>query len=59
MARKHELARADIMPMDQYAAVRKQRRQAIAALKKNRRVAVGPDASFYFECDETDRKSVV
>ena len=38
------------MPMEDYARTRKARRRSITALKKNRRVAVGPDATFYFEC---------
>ena len=50
---KHEIGRADIMSMETYANVRGERRRAIAALKKNRRMAVGPDATFYFECYDT------
>ena len=50
---KHEIGRGDIMPMEDYARTRKARRRSITALKRNRRVAVGPDATFYFECFET------
>ena len=50
---KHELTGADIMPMDEYVKVRSERRRAVTELKKNRRLAVGPDATFYFECFET------
>ncbi len=50
---KHELTRADIMAMDKYVKVRSQRRRALTELKKNRRLAVGPDTTFYFECFET------
>jgi hypothetical protein len=50
---KHEITRADIMPMEAYATVRRERRRAITELKKNRRMAVGPDATFYFECYDT------
>ncbi|HJO71972.1 MAG: DUF3501 family protein [Rhodospirillales bacterium] len=50
---KHEIIAADIMPLGDYAKVRKERRHAITELKRNRRVAVGPDATFYFECYET------
>ena len=50
---KHEIGRADIMPMEAYATVRRERRRAITALKKNRRMAVGPDATFYFESYDT------
>ncbi len=50
---KHEITRSDILPMEQYAEERSERRSQMAALKKNRRVAVGPDASFYFENYDT------
>jgi hypothetical protein len=50
---RHEITAADIMPMAEYAKVRAERRRAIAAMKKNRRVAVGPDATFYFENRDT------
>ena len=50
---KHEIGRGDIMAMEDYARTRKVRRRSITALKKNRRMAVGPDATFYFECFET------
>ncbi|MEE9545542.1 MAG: DUF3501 family protein [Rhodospirillales bacterium] len=50
---KHEITGADIMPMDEYVKARSERRRAVAELKKNRRLAVGPDATFYFECFET------
>ena len=50
---KHEISRADIMPMEAYTTVRRERRRAITELKKNRRMAVGPDATFYFESYDT------
>jgi len=50
---KTEITRADIMAMDDYALVRLDRRRAIGELKRPRRVALGPDATFYFECFET------
>jgi len=50
---KHEITAADIMPMEDYAKVRKQRRAEVTELKKDRRVHVGPDATFYFESYET------
>ena len=53
MTPQHEITPADIMPMDDYAAVRAERRKAMGELKKNRRVAVGPDATFYFESYDT------
>ena len=50
---KHEITAADIMPLEDYAKVRTERRRAVTELKRNRRVAVGPDATFYFECYAT------
>lgn len=53
MAAKHEIAREDILMPDQYAPVRKERRAALVALKRPRRIEVGPVATVYFECYET------
>jgi len=50
---KHDISRADILDMDAYGQVRAERRRAITQLKKNRRVSVGPDATFYFESYQT------
>ncbi|MEK7246110.1 MAG: DUF3501 family protein, partial [Pseudomonadota bacterium] len=44
---------ADIMSMDAYAKIRAERRRQISPLKASRRVAVGPDATFYFESHAT------
>jgi len=48
-----EITRDDIMDMDDYAAVRKERRRNITKMKTDRRVALGPDATFYFESYDT------
>jgi len=48
----------DILPRDAYAAMRASRRKEMAALKRNRRVAIGPDATAYFESFETMRHQV-
>lgn len=50
---RRALVRADIMDMADYAKVRRERRAAITALKRRRRLAVGPFATFHFECFET------
>ncbi len=50
---KTEITREDIMSMDDYGKVRKERRAAITAKKRDRRVLCGPDATFYFESYET------
>ncbi len=49
MTTKTEITRADIMAMSDYARERKDRRTQLAAVKKHRRMAVGPHATFYFE----------
>lgn len=41
------------MAMEVYAAERTQRRKDISTLKQRRRLAVGPFATFHFECYET------
>ncbi len=53
MSPRHEITRADILGMEDYVAVREERKRAVAELKKHRRVAVGPDATFYFESYDT------
>lgn len=45
----HAITPADILPYETYARERKERRTRITELKRARRVAVGPDATFYFE----------
>ena len=53
MMPKHEITRTDIMDRAAYAAIRAERRRAVTEMKKNRRISVGPDATFYFENFET------
>ncbi|MHA1568528.1 MAG: DUF3501 family protein [Alphaproteobacteria bacterium] len=53
MATKREITRDDIMPAETYALERKQRKRANAALKRDRRLDVGPFTTFYFESFET------
>jgi hypothetical protein len=50
---KHEITRADILPISVYEKERKDRRKAMAAVKAKRRLEVGPFATFYFENYET------
>jgi Protein of unknown function (DUF3501) len=50
---KHEITAADILSNADYAKVRDEKRRAIIAMKQNRRVAVGPHATFYFENYDT------
>jgi len=53
MSAKREITRNDILDMAEYARSRKERRSAMVARKKNRRVDIGPYAPAYFECYET------
>jgi hypothetical protein len=50
---KREIEKDDIMPLDVYTKKRKELRKGIVEYKKNRRVPLGPYATFYFESYET------
>lgn len=50
---KKQITPADILPPAEYAKRRAAMRAEIVAKKKNRRIEVGPVATFYFECYET------
>ena len=50
---RRELTRDDIMPLADYAKIRRERRREISELKKRRRLEVGPFATFYFENYDT------
>ena len=52
-ARKKQITKADILPPAEYAKRRAAMRSEIVRKKKNRRIEVGPFATFYFECYET------
>ncbi len=52
MTQKTELTRDNIMPMTEYAKIRKERRREIVAAKRDRRMEIGPVAVIHFEsCD--------
>ena len=53
MSRKNTIDRSDILDLKFYATVRKARRAEMIAQKKNRRVAVGPNATLHFESYQT------
>jgi hypothetical protein len=53
MPNKHELTAADIRPWAEYASARAEHRKRVSAIKRNRRVEVGPDVTFYFESFDT------
>ena len=53
MAAKREITLSDIMAPADYAARRRELKSEIGAKKRDRRVAIGPDAMFYFESYDT------
>lgn len=53
MTNKHTISQSDILSMADYGAIRANRRKSISELKRDRRVSVGPFATFYFENYET------
>jgi hypothetical protein len=50
---RREIQKEDIMPLDVYTKNRKELRKNIVNFKKDRRIALGPYATFYFESYET------
>ncbi len=48
-----QIQKQDLLPQDSYAKNRKQLRRELIKFKKNRRIALGPYATFYFESFET------
>ncbi len=50
---KREIQKEDIIPLDMYIEKRRELRKNIVHFKKNRRIALGPYATFYFESYET------
>lgn len=47
------ITKEDLLPLDAYTKVRRQMRKELVEFKKNRRILLGPYATFYFECYET------
>ena len=50
---KRVIEKKDIMPLDVYTSQRKELRKKIVEFKKDRRIPLGPYATFYFESYET------
>jgi len=50
---KRQIEKEDLLPSDVYAKNRKQIRKDLVEFKKDRRIALGPYATFYFESFET------
>lgn len=53
MTAKRDLTHSDIISMDDFAALRDDRRRALLPVKQLRRIALGPWATFYFESWDT------
>ena len=47
------IQKSDLLPLDVYEKNRRQMRKDLVEFKKDRRVPLGPYATFYFECYET------
>ena len=50
---KRQIEKTDLIAADVYAKSRKESRKELVEFKKNRRIALGPYATFYFESFET------
>ena len=50
---KRQIEKEDLISLDVYTKSRKQIRKDLVEFKKNRRIALGPYATFYFESFET------
>ena len=50
---QHRIVEADIVAPDSYGRERAERRRALIPIKRNRRIEVGPYATFYFENYDT------
>jgi hypothetical protein len=52
-AAEHRITAADILPANEFASRRNELRRRLIPVKRNRRMEVGPFATFYFENYET------
>ena len=48
-----QISHVDILDLEEYSAQRAQKRAEMVAVKRDRRMPVGPDATFYFESYQT------
>ncbi len=53
MTHRTEITRADIMPAAEFAAIRAAKRKEMIAVKRHRRLEIGPFATCYFESYDT------
>ncbi len=52
-APRREITRADLMPMAEYAKIRREHRRKLVDIKQKRRVHIGPSITLYFENYDT------
>lgn len=50
---KTEITAQDVLPLAEFARIRAEKRKELVAHKRNRRIEVGPVATFYFESYDT------
>ena len=50
---RHQITRADLMPMAEYTKIRREHRQKLVQVKQHRRVHIGPHVTLYFESYDT------
>ena len=50
---RRKISESDILPLQEYVKQRVERRRSMSALKRNRRVELGPFVTFYFESYDT------
>jgi Protein of unknown function (DUF3501) len=58
LRQRHQLTRDDILALAHYLPVRRERRRRLSELKRQRRVEVGPFATFHFENFDAMRHQV-
>ncbi|MDX1738203.1 MAG: DUF3501 family protein [Alphaproteobacteria bacterium] len=47
------ISKDDILPIEDYIKIRKERKRNLVDIKRHRRIEIGPVATAYFECFET------
>ena len=52
-SRKRVITPEDILPVEEYRKIRREHKQKLIPIKKNRRIEIGPYATFYFENYDT------
>jgi hypothetical protein len=50
---KKQIAKSDLLPLEEYIKIREPKRQEVIAIKRHRRVPLGPEATLFFENYDT------